>query len=112
MGTAFKLSDKDVVNRNDKNRVEDQYFDKDFNIVSKSEAQRSYTISSAASLLPELTALIVMCIASGKQEKTLGGVLLSAPKENINLTAKTRISAHADGSILFHAGEPNADYIK
>lgn len=82
----------------------DLYYDKDLNKVSKAAAQRSYTTSSAAALLPELTSIIVTMIAACKQEQKLGGISLNAVKENINLNAGTSVTAHADGSILLHAG--------
>ena len=79
-------------------------YDKDLNKVSKAAAQRSYTTSSAAALLPELTSIIVTMIAACKQESKLGGISLNAVKENVNLNAGTSVTAHADGSILLHAG--------
>ena len=79
-------------------------YDKDLNKVSKAAAQRSYTTSSAAALLPELTSIIVTMIAACKQESKLGGISLNAVKENVNLNAGTTVTAHADGSILLHAG--------
>ena len=79
-------------------------YDKDLNKVSKAAAQRSYTTSSLAELLPELTSIIVMVIAACKQESKLGGISLNAVKENVNLNAGTSVTAHADGSILLHAG--------
>ncbi len=80
-------------------------YDKDLNKVSKAAAQRSYTTSSAAALLPELTSIIVTMIAACKQESKLGGISLNAVKENVNLNAGTTVTAHAGGSILLHAGE-------
>lgn len=80
------------------------YYDKDYNKVSKAAAMRNFTTSSFASLLPELTSLIVLINAWEKQDLELGGILLSAPDENINMTAKSSVTAHADGSILLHAG--------
>ena len=80
-------------------------YDKDLNKVSKAAAQRSYTTSSAAALLPELTSIIVTMIAACKQESKLGGISLNAVKENVNLNAGTSVTAHAGGSILLHAGE-------
>ena len=80
------------------------YYDKDLNKVSKAAAQRSYTTSSLAELLPEFTSIIVMVIAACKQESKLGGISLNAVKENVNLNAGTTVTAHADGSILLHAG--------
>lgn len=79
-------------------------YDKDLNKVSKAAAQRSYTTSSAAALLPELTSIIVTMIAACKQESKLGGISLNAVKENVNLNAGTTVTAHAGGSILLHAG--------
>lgn len=80
------------------------YYDKNYNKVSKAAAQRSYTTSSLASLLPELTSLIVMLVAMYKQEDKLGGISLNAVKANVNMNAGTSVTANAGEHILFHAG--------
>lgn len=98
---AGTLDGEDVVATED---GKDLYYDKDFNKVSKQAAQRSYSTSSIASLLPEITSTIVMIIAACKQERKLGGISLNAVEENVNLNAGTSVTAHADGSILLHAG--------
>ncbi len=84
------------------------YYDKNFNKVSKAQAVRSYSTSSAASLIPEITSLIVMTIAANKQAEKLGGVLLNAKEQNVNMTAATDVTAHAGEGILFHAGSGDA----
>ena len=84
------------------------YYDKNFNKVSKAQAIRSYSTSSAASLIPEITSLIVMTIAANKQAEKLGGVLLNAKEQNVNMTAATDVTAHAGEGILFHAGAGTA----
>ena len=81
------------------------YYDKNYNKVSKAAAQRSYTTTAAAALIPELTSFIVMLVALAKQEKKLGGISLNAVQANVNLNAGTTVTAHAGGSILLHAGE-------
>lgn len=103
VGTGTTLRKEDAVGEDEKGNP--LYYDKNYNTVSKAAAARSYTTSSAAALLPELTSLIVMCIAANKQESRLGGISLNAEKENVNLNAGTSVTAHADGSILLHAGE-------
>ncbi|HIT04525.1 MAG TPA: type VI secretion system tip protein VgrG [Candidatus Caccocola faecipullorum] len=81
------------------------YYDKNYNKVSKAAAQRSYTTTAAAALIPELTSFIVMLVALAKQEKKLGGISLNAVQANVNLNAGTSVTANAAGSILLHAGQ-------
>mgnify|MGYP000187607959 CR=1 FL=1 len=44
-----------------------------------------------------------MTIAANKQAEKLGGVLLNAKEQNVNMTAATDVTAHAGEGILFHA---------
>ncbi len=86
-------------------KTESVYYKKDYSTTSnKMDAVRSFTISSAASLLPEITSIIVLLLAAHKQENKLGGIRLLAKDENINVTAKRGITQHAGDGILLHAG--------
>ena len=49
-----------------------------------------------------------MTIAANKQAAKLGGVLLNAKEQNVNMTAATDVTAHAGEGILFHAGAGTA----
>ncbi len=70
----------------------------------KSAAYRKYTTSELTELIPEITSIAVLAIAASMQESKLGGLLLKAADENINLFAKRGITQHAGDGILLHAG--------
>lgn len=81
---------------------------KKYYTCAKQDAIRKLAISNLSTLLPELTATIVLLINHSKTPTDVGGISLTAEK-NINLNAKTAISQHSDQGILLHTG-PVAEY--
>ena len=80
---------------------------KKYYTCAKQDAIRKLAISDVSTLLPELTATIVLLINYSKTPTDVGGISLSAEK-NINLNAKTAISQHSDQGILLHSGPVRA----
>lgn len=81
---------------------------KKYYAYAKQDAIRKMSISELNSLLPELTAMIVLIMTTRTKAEDAGGITLNAADKNINLTAKTAISQHSDQGILLHSGPVRA----